>query len=259
MGSVLRSRIDVVLIGVFLTSTAAGIYNVVLLLVGLAGIPLGAFNQLLPPVASDLYSDDKVGVLDDVYSTVTRLVVTFTIPVLAVLFVFGQELLAVFGSEYTRGYAVLLVFLVGRFTANAAGASGLLLSMTNNQYTVMWLDWGLAVSNVVLTYVFVLEFGLVGAALGTSTSMVVQNALQVGFLLRYEGLWPFDRTFLRPIAAGVGMTGAMIGFRAALDGPVALVVGPVAGLLAFVGLLAAIGTGPRDRLVVSELAARYRR
>jgi O-antigen/teichoic acid export membrane protein len=154
---------------------------------------------------------------------------------------------------------VLLVFLVGRFTANAAGASGLLLSMTNNQYTVMWLDWGLAVSNVVLTYVFVLEFGLVGAALGTSTSMVVQNALQVGFLLRYEGLWPFDRTFLRPIAAGVGMTGAMIGFRAALDGPVALVVGPVAGLLAFVGLLAAIGTGPRDRLVVSELAARYRR
>jgi len=49
------------------------------------------------------------------------------------------------------------------------------------------------------------------------------------------------------------MTGAMIGFRAALDGPVALAVSPLAGPPA------GFGTGPRDRLVVSELAARYRR
>lgn len=259
VGRLIRTRVDVLLIGVLLTATAAGVYNVVLVLVGIASIPLIAFNQLLPSVASGLYAEGKTGTLNDVYTTVTRLIVTATVPIVATLAVFGHELLAVFGPEYTRGYAVLLVFLVGRFTGNAVGATGYLLSMTNNQYAKMWLEWLLAVLNLVLTYAFVVEFGLVGAALGTSVAIGLQNALQLLVLYRFEGLWPLDATYLKPIGAGVGMAGVMAGVGAALDGALAVAVGAPVGLAAFVALLLAIGTNPRDRLVVRELATHYRR
>ena len=69
-------RVDVVLIGIFLTATAAGIYNVVLLIVALAAIPLAAFNQMMPPVASDLHSNGQTETLDAVYTTVVRLIVS---------------------------------------------------------------------------------------------------------------------------------------------------------------------------------------
>jgi len=56
--------------------------------------------------------------------------------------------------------------------------------MTDHQYARMALDWFLAALNVVLTYTFVVEFGLVGAALGTSIAISVQNGLQV-LLIRH--------------------------------------------------------------------------
>lgn len=258
VGGLLRTRVDVLLIGVLMTSTAAGVYNVALVLVAVAAIPLRAFNQLLPPVAAELYSTGATETLDRVYTTVTRLVVTLTLPVVAVLAVFGPDLLGAFGPEFRRGYPVLLVFLVGRFVGNAVGATGLLLSMTDNHYPKMVLDWLLAALNVVLTAAFVVEFGLVGAALGTSLAIAVQNLLQATLLARFEGLWPFDRSFLAPLGAAVGMTAVMVGVRAVLPGLLAVGVGTLGGVLAFAALLGALGWSPRDRFVVRALRDAYR-
>ncbi|USZ68017.1 lipopolysaccharide biosynthesis protein [Halorussus salilacus] len=259
LGKVFQNRVDILLVGTLLTAVAAGIYNVVLVLVSIAWIPLLSFNQLLPPVASDLYSNDRMETLDAVYSSVTRLIVTTVTPILAVQLVFGRELLALFGPTYVRGYAPLAVYLGGVFVGSAVGATGWLLMMTDHQYARMALDWLLAVLNVGLTYLFVVEFGLVGAALGTSLAIAVQNALQVVLLRRFEGLWPFDATFIRPLAAGVVMAATMAGVRATVGpSPLAVGVGTVTGLLAYVGSLLALGVDPRDRLVVRELAGRYR-
>ena len=258
LGKIFQNRADILLVGALLTAVAAGIYNVVLVLVAIAWIPLMSFNQLLPPVASRLHSADEMATLNAVYSSVTRLIVTTVVPVLAVQVVFGREFLAFFGATYVRGYLPLVVYLGGVFVGSAVGATGWLLIMTDHQYARMVLDWLLAVLNVVLTFLFVREFGLVGAALGTSLAIAVQNGLQVVLLRRFEGLWPFDLTFLRPIAAGAVMAAAMFGVREVLGGSLAIAVGAVAGLLVYVATLAVVGVDPRDRLVVRELTGRYR-
>jgi len=122
----------------------------------------------------------------------------------------------------------------------------------------MALDWLLAVLNVALTYLFVRELGLVGAALGTSLAIAVQNGIQVVLLRRFEGLWPFDATYLRPLAAGVAMAAALAGVRTVIDGIAAVPVGVAVGLPVYVAALHVLGVDPRDRFVVRELGARYR-
>ena len=258
LGKVFQNRIDLLLVGALLTAVAAGVYNVVLVLVSIAWIPLLAFNQLLPPVASNLHSSGEMDTLNAVYSSVTRLIVTTVVPILAIQLVFGRELLALFGGTYVRGYVPLAVYLGGVFVGSAVGATGWLLMMTDHQYARMGLDWLLAALNVVLTYAFVRQFGLVGAALGTSLALAVQNGLQVLLLRRFEGLWPFDATFLRPLGAGAVMVGVMLAVRTSVGEQLAIVVGAVVGLLAYVGTLYVLGVDPRDRLVVRELAERYR-
>lgn len=258
VGKLLQSRVDVLLVGALLTATAAGVYNVVLLFIAIGAIPLVAFNQLLPPVASGLYSDGDVETLDAVYTAVTRLIVTTTVPIVAVQLVFGRELLLLFGDSFGRGYLTLVVFLGGRLVGNAVGATGWLLLMTNHQYVRLGLDWLLGALNLVLSYLFVLEFGLVGAALGTSASLAVQNLIQVAILRRLEGLYPFDVSFLKPLAAGTAMVGTMAALRTAVSGPATVPVGTAAGLLVFVATLAALGVDPRDRFVARTLARRYR-
>lgn len=258
LGKVFQNRIDVLLVGALLSAVAAGVYNAVLVLIAIAWIPLMSFNQLLPPVASNLYADDRMETLNAVYTSVTRMLVTTVVPLLAMLVVYGEAFLALFGSTYTQGYLPLVVYLGGVFVGSAVGATGWLLMMTDHQYVRMVLDWLLAVLNTALTYVFVLRYGLVGAALGTALAIAVQNGLQVLLLRRFENLWPFDRTFLTPLGAGVVALGVMWGIREAVGGTLAVALGIVVGLVAYVGSLHLLGVDPRDRLVVRELAERYR-
>ena len=257
LGKVFQNRIDVLLVGALLTAVAAGVYNAVLVLIAIAWIPLLSFNQLLPPVASELYADGRTQTLNAVYSSVTRLIVTTVVPILAVLVVYGRELLGVFGPGYVEGYLPLVVYLGGVSVGSAVGATGWLLMMTDHQYARMLLDWLLATLNVGLTYAFVLRFGLVGAALGTSLAIAIQNGIQVLLLRRFERLWPFDRTFLTPMAAGVVALAIMWVIRLAVPGLAAVGVGAVSGIAAYVGALRVIGVDPRDRLVVRELTERY--
>ena len=258
LGKVFQNRVDILLVGALLTAVDAGTYNVVLVLISITWIPLLSFNQLLPPVASDLYADDQMETLNAVYSSATRLIVTTVLPFLAVLGVYGEQLLAVFGPTYVRGYVPLVVYLGGVFVGSAVGATGWLLMMTDHQYARMLLDWILAVLNVALTYAFTVRFGLIGAALGTSLAIATQNGLQVLLLRHFEGLFPFDRTFLKPLVAGGGMIAAMLAVRVSLSGLTAVAAGTLVGLASYVFGLVVLGVDPRDRLVITELAARYR-
>nr|WP_232833778.1 oligosaccharide flippase family protein [Saliphagus sp. LR7] len=257
LGKIFQSRIDVLLVGALLTTVAAGIYNALLVLIAIAWIPLRSFNQLLPPVASDLYANDRIELLNSIYTSVTRLIITTLIPILAVFLVYGEEFLTLFGPTYTQGYIPLVVYLGGVFVGSAVGATGWLMMMTDHQYARMILDWFLAVLNVVLTYLFIVQFGLVGAALGTSLAISVQNGIQVLLLRRFEGLWPFDRTFLTPIAAGGITLLVMVGVRMSVSGRFAVVIGSIGGLVTYVLALHVLGIDPRDRLVVRELLDQY--
>jgi O-antigen/teichoic acid export membrane protein len=258
LGKVFQNRVDVLLVGALLTATAAGVYNVVLVLIAIAWIPLLSFNQLLPPVASELYADGRTETLNAVYTSVTRQIVTTVVPFIAALAVYGRELLGLFGEPYVAGYVPLVVYLGGVFVGSAVGATGWLLMMTDHQYARMALDWLLAALNVALTYAFVVRYGLVGAALGTSLAIAVQNGIQVVLLRRFEGLWPFDRTYLTPLAAGGVALLAMRAIRGLVPGRAAIVVGTAGGLAAYAAALRRLGVDPRDRLVARELAARYR-
>lgn len=259
IGKVFQNRVDILLVGALLTATATGVYGVVLVYVSLAWIPLLAFNMLLPPVATELYAEDRVDTLDRVYTSITRLILTAVVPILVVQTVFGRELLGLFGPTYTAGYLPLVVYLAGVLAGSAVGATGWLLMMTDHQYVRMALDWLLAAGNVALTYLFISAFGLVGAALGTGLAIALQNGLQVLVLRHYEGLFAFDATFLKPLAAGLVMAGAMWLTRVAVGGVAALAAGVPVGVAAYLGTLVALGVTAQDRLVVRTLAARYRR
>jgi len=258
IGAVLRNRIDVVLVGFFLTADAAGIYNVALVLTGFIFLPLIAFNALLPAVASDLYTDGKHAALKSVYSIATRWVVTATLPVAVVVFVYRAELLALFGSAYTRGSLVLAVFVVGRVVGSAVGATGWLLMMTDHQYLRVVNSWVLGLLNVGASYYFIQAFGLVGAALGTAATLAFVNLLRLAQLWYLENLQPYTREYLKPLAAAAGMAAVMLAVRPFFDGVVLLVVGSALGLTAFAALLAGLGVNPGDRRVFGGLIEQYR-
>jgi len=247
VGSILYNRIDILMVGFFLAESTVGIYRIAVLVSGLLVLPLNAFNQLFTPVASQLYTEGDVTELQSVYETITRWTLTVAIPPALVAALYSPELLAVFGSEFSAGGLVLTLFAVGQLTNCAVGPSGYLLMMTDHQYLTMANQWLLGALNVVLNYVFILEFGLIGAALATAGVLSFINVIRVCEVWYTEGMTPYSTVYWKPLAAGALSGAVMAALSGVVGGYVLLVVGALVGGMVFVGTLFVLGIEQDDR------------
>lgn len=252
-GTVLQGRIDVLMVGFFLSSTAVGVYNVSVLVGGLLYVPLLAFNQLFPPVAARLYARDQREDLGAIYGAVTRWIFTVSLLLGVVAVVFRFEILALFGPEFTAGAAVLTLFVLAQLFNCATGPSGYLLLMTDHQYAVMANEWVFGVANVLLNVLFIQQFGLVGAALASAGVLAVRNLTKVAEVWYLERLHPYSASFLKPLAASLVAAVGMLVVRTALPGLAAIGVGVVVGTVAYGGALYALGIDSVDRRLYDQI------
>jgi O-antigen/teichoic acid export membrane protein len=246
IGALLYQRVDVLMVGYFLTSESVGVYNIAMLLAAFLTFPLGAFNQLAPSVISKLYHDGDINELRSVYETITRWIVTVSLPLAAGLVVYRRELLSIFGSEYLLGGTVLVVLAIGQLLNVAVGSTGYVLMMTGHQYISSGSVVASGILNLVLNYLFIQWFGLIGAAVATAAVIGAQNLSQLIAVWYFEGLLPYSIAFVKPLAAAVGAAVVMFVLSAFLSGFALLIVGGGIGSVAFAALLIVMGVEDED-------------
>lgn len=200
-GWFITNRIDIIMVGFFLSGADVGYYRIAALLGGLVSLPLNGLNQIFPPRASKLYAEEKFGALSEFYSVVTRWALALTIPIVVGLIVYRTEILALFGDEFTAAQLVLIVLVISGLSNAIAGPCGMLLMMSDHHYIAMVNNWGLGLLNLVLNFFFIQEFGIVGAAIATAVSISVFNALKIVEVFYLEGLQPYSTTFYKPTLA----------------------------------------------------------
>ncbi len=255
-GTLMQGRMDVLLVGLFLSSTAVGVYNVSVLVGGLLYVPLLAFNQLFPPVAARLYAADALADLETIYTVITRWILSVSLLCAIAAIVYRVEILTLFGPEFTAGTTVLTLIVLSQLCNCATGPSDYLLMMTDHQYVVMANEWVFGIANVALTVALIGPLGIVGAALASAGVLAVRNLAKVLEVWYFEGLHPYSRAFYKPIGAGILAGGVMVAASQLLSPLGAVAIGLPAGTLVYAGTLSTLGIEPIDYRVYSLLKRR---
>ena len=255
-GSVLYNRIDVFMVGFFLSSEAVGFYNISFLVSSIVTLPLVGLSQIFTPIASRLFETGDYEGLDSIYSTVTRW--TFSVSLLASLFaiVYARELLALFGPTFVRGAPVLQLFALGQLLNATVGPSNDLLMMTDHERLTFLNHWVFGVANVVLNYVFIREFGFVGAAFATAGVLALLNIIRWLELRHLEGLSPYSYRYYKPLIAGLIAAIVLYGVGSVTAGILSLVVGGAFSGLTFVATLYVLGIERDDKEFFGRLLRR---
>ena len=95
----------------------------------------------------------------------------------ALILAFGQPLLSLFGPGYTAGYIVMFILAVGMLARAAVGPAERLLNMLGERKecaTVYALAFAI---NLILCMLLIPRLGIEGAAVSTSTALVVESVL----------------------------------------------------------------------------------
>ncbi|UPM43938.1 flippase [Halocatena salina] len=245
-GTILYNRVDVFMVGLLIGMSSTGYYNIAFLMSSAITLPLTGCNQLFAPIASRLYDNGEVDELNEIYATVTRW--AFTLALFAALgaIVYAPDILSLIDDEYTVAVPVLSLFAVGQLLNASVGPSNYLLMMTDHQYVTFVNHWVFGVVNVVLNFIFILQFGLIGAALATASILGLLNVVRWIEIRYLEGLSPYSRAFYKPLVAGVGATGALYLPTLWLSEIPLLVVGGSLGAVVYGLILYALGIEQSD-------------
>jgi O-antigen/teichoic acid export membrane protein len=257
-----RSNIQILLLGSYYTAAGVGIFNVVGRINLVGRMAFNSIGASARPIIAEIDDESDRDQLADIYQTTGRWAFTVNLPVFLVLMLFSEGILAIFGADFIAGATAMRILAVAELVDALTGICGVIIDMTGQtrlKVTNSTVQLALAIGvNILL----IPRFGLLGAAVGALIVNAVINNLrmvQVWYLFR---ILPFNRTFLKPLAAGLTATAAALLALLLAGGELNLflLIGQVAILfVVYAGVIYLLGLPDEERAVINRLWRRVRR
>jgi O-antigen/teichoic acid export membrane protein len=251
---------DTLILGYLASAEDVGIYTVATRLVSLAIFVLNPINSAFVPHVAHLYHlGDRDGVAQ-VLGAANRWIMRLSVPAFVLLLVFPEQLLSLFGSGYQSAAAVTIILALGQLANAAAGPCGSVLNMTGRVKVSLADNVAALVINVVLNFVLIPRYGVVGSAIAWTASLVLVNLAKWIQVRRLVGIRARGTALASTLLAALPAAAVAVAFGLLLEGPILtlLIAGPCVVAI-YVGVLLAKGLEPDDRQLVAGLVAKVRR
>lgn len=196
--SILMIKIDRIMIGYFSTSSDVGIYSAAANLAINVTFFLTPFAMIFSPISAELYHLNKLEELNGAFKNVTRWLLIFTLPLFFILAGFSNELLIMFGKDFTIGGTVLILISLAELINVSTGPVGILLKMSGHQLVDLKISILVLVINIFLNYFLIPVYGLIGAAIATAVAISITHLVRLSMVWKYLRIFPYDISTLKP-------------------------------------------------------------
>ena len=126
--------------------------------------------------------------LQRIVTLAARGVFAFTFFVSVILVIVGKFVLGLFGSEFVVVYLPLLILLVGQMINALAGSVALIMAMSGHQKQTGIIITTSAAMNIVLNLLLIPILGILGAAVSTTSTMILWNVMMLVYVYRKLGI-----------------------------------------------------------------------
>lgn len=172
--SLLFQKMDVLMIGFFLNPAAVALFHLANKVIQYVELPLSALSQSIYPRLAAAHRSDDTTQLNGEYNRAILLLFVLLAPGALIAFFFGSAVVEIISSsEYVEAVPLLMILLPATLIKPWGRVFGLALDAVGKpEINFQMLAISLAV-NGVLNLLLISSFGLVGAAVATSTSIVI--------------------------------------------------------------------------------------
>ena len=187
----LMQSTDVLFISAYDTFEAVAYYSIAVKLATVTALALISVNIVIAPKIASIYNDKNFSQLKLILKKATRINVVISLPIIILLLFFSEYVLSTFGSNYILAKNALWILLIAQFFNSITGPSALYLNMTGRQKKLNVILVISLLINVVLNIILVPDFGMLGAAISTTTSFVISKILASALVFYLDNVKTF--------------------------------------------------------------------
>ena len=187
----LMQSIDILFLGSFDSFETIAYYSVAVKIATVTSLALISVNIVIAPKIAQIYNDKNFLELKSMIRKATRISLAICIPFLVIVFLFSESILLMFGERYILAKNAFLILLLAQLFNSVFGPSALYLNMTGRQKKLNMILFISLIINVILNLILIPEFGMVGAAVGTSLSFIFAKASASATVLYLDNVKTF--------------------------------------------------------------------
>ena len=169
---VLSARVDILMLGSIKGVEVAGLYMPVSRGAQILTFVPAAVARVLAPKVAQTYAAGNLKELRRLMTKSARTIFLISCPVVVIAISLSYWYLSLFGQEFQQGSNSFTILCVGQLVGTLFGLSNILLNMTGHE-SQSALIAGIGVGlNILLNAIWIPMWGLEGAAMATSTSLI---------------------------------------------------------------------------------------
>jgi O-antigen/teichoic acid export membrane protein len=246
-------NLQTILLGSLNTVASAGIFaatSQISLVSRMFNMSLGKASN---PIIASLHGEGELAEMNRFYQTTAKWMFTVNLLFFVVFITFPSEILNIFGRDFVEGTSALVILTIRNLAIAGVGVAGGVINMTGRSSVKLMNSVVYSVLSIILNFLLIPQWGVVGAATAALIPTLVVSALQVIIVFRMFHVLPFNVTFVKPVVAGVlaYLVGLFIHQSFQTEGNLfMLAVSALIMCFTFVGLVFALGLSNEDRVVI---------
>lgn len=185
MTQMVMTRIDIIMLGFLTEMTMVGFYSAANRISMIALFVKSAIFTVVAPMFAATYQNGRKERFFHILFLSVLISVTASVPMVAVLMIRPDWALIFFGREFVEGASTtLVILLLARLLDIAGGPAGSALLLSGRERQVLYINFPIMLFKILLNYLAIEQWGMVGAAWASLISIALINLLYWPPLLR---------------------------------------------------------------------------
>ncbi|MBS3159323.1 flippase [Candidatus Woesearchaeota archaeon] len=195
---------DTLMLGFFKTTREVGLYNAAGPTALISYIfPLAIITLFLPVWATSYVKNNKDD-MKKIYQAITKWIFLINLFVLTIFLLFSKEIITmIFGKEYYASYLAFAILSIGYFITYLSLTSRDILMVLKKTKLIFINTLLIGLSNVILNFILIPKYGIVGAAFATAISFLIGSILMITEAIYIIKIFPFNKHFIKIILINI--------------------------------------------------------
>ncbi|MGD8746888.1 MAG: oligosaccharide flippase family protein [Balneolaceae bacterium] len=218
IATVILGNIDILMLGAMVGLGNTGIYAIAFYIGSAIKIPRQSILKISAPIVSDAIKNDNYHLVANIYKRSSLNLVIAGGLLFCGIVANLHNLNEILPSSYAGGTLVIITVGFANYFEISTGINGAIIINSKHFRFDLYSTIALIVLTVVLNYLFIPVYGILGAAIGTATAIVLYNMVKVFYVWKKFSMHPFNIRMI-PAILITGITLFLALITSTLDNP----------------------------------------
>jgi O-antigen/teichoic acid export membrane protein len=196
LASIAIRNIDILFVGSFIDLNAVAVYTIAFTIGSIIEAPVNALSKIADSKISDALTRDDMQLVKTVYFKSSKLLSILGGILFVGVCVNIHDALSLLPTKYQGGEWVVIIIGISSFFNMATGVNTSLIYFSNLYKVGTRLLYLMIALTVILNLILIPYWGIIGAAIGTGTALLIFNLLKFLVILKHYKLQPYGSYML---------------------------------------------------------------